>query len=148
MMPWIRNTKEALDVYNLRGSLLFTHGNPWWSCNLTSSRSTSISSTAMTGSRSKMRSIWMQLNIPCFECPDQDIEQIYYCRWYGIEYDGTLLTIMYDKTGEKYHHGRGLRVFANGNLIGHSERLSVLKGTVNELVEQNVAPQGDTESFS
>ena len=54
----------------------------------------------------------------------------------GIENDGALFTIMYDKTGEKYHHGRGLRILANGNLIGHSERLSVLKGTASELVEQ------------
>jgi predicted GH43/DUF377 family glycosyl hydrolase len=35
----------------------------------------------------------------------------------GVPYHGKSITILYDKTGERYHKGAGLRVFANGQLI-------------------------------
>ncbi|MBP1989085.1 hypothetical protein [Paenibacillus eucommiae] len=28
------------------------------------------------------RSKWMDENVPLFECPDQDIQSIYYFRWH------------------------------------------------------------------
>ena len=31
-----------------------------------------------------------------------------------VRYHGRWLTILYDKTGERYHQGKGLRVFADG----------------------------------
>ena len=37
-----------------------------------------------------------------------------------VRYHGRRLTILYDKTGERYHKGQGLRLFADGREIGHS----------------------------
>jgi len=46
----------------------------------------------------------------------------------GVPYHGRSLTILYDKTGERYGKGKGLRVFADGKLIGEAaglERIAV-----------------------
>lgn len=40
-----------------------------------------------------------------------------------VPYHGRLLTIVWDKTGEKYNAGKGLRVFADGKEIAKSNRL-------------------------
>jgi len=40
-----------------------------------------------------------------------------------IHYHGRWLTILYDKTGERYHKGVGLRVFIDGQEIGRREGL-------------------------
>ena len=40
-----------------------------------------------------------------------------------IRYHGHWLTILYDKTGERYHHGKGMRVFADGKEIASSVSL-------------------------
>jgi len=45
-----------------------------------------------------------------------------------VLYHGRLLTIVWDKTGEKYGLGRGLRVFADGREIARSERLERVQG--------------------
>ena len=41
-----------------------------------------------------------------------------------VRYHGRWLTILWDKTGERYHRGTGLRVFADGKEIAASETLS------------------------
>ena len=41
-----------------------------------------------------------------------------------IRYHGHWLTILYDKTGERYHHGKGMRVFADGKEIARSVSLA------------------------
>jgi hypothetical protein len=41
----------------------------------------------------------------------------------GLPYHGRLLTILYDKTGERYGKGRGLRLFADGVEIGARDTL-------------------------
>ena len=38
-----------------------------------------------------------------------------------VSYHGKILTILWDKTGTKYGRGKGLRVFANGREIAHSD---------------------------
>lgn len=44
----------------------------------------------------------------------------------GVSYHGHTLTILYDKTGEHYGKGSGLRLFANGKEIGARETLGRL----------------------
>jgi len=34
-----------------------------------------------------------------------------------VSYKGKIITILWDKTGKKYHRGKGLRVFADGKLL-------------------------------
>lgn len=52
--------------------------------------------------------------------PDGSLD--YFCldRLRYHEWD---LTILYDRTGERFHRGAGLRIYANGQLIGSSEKL-------------------------
>lgn len=44
----------------------------------------------------------------------------------GVPYHGRLLTIFYDKTGERYGKGAGLRLLANGEEIGARHSLGLL----------------------
>ena len=44
----------------------------------------------------------------------------------GVPYHGRSLTILYDKTGGKYDRGPGLRIFADGRLLGSSPTLGRL----------------------
>jgi hypothetical protein len=48
-----------------------------------------------------------------------------------VPYHGRLLTILWDKTGQRYNKGSGLRVFADGKEIAHSEELGKLVGQLN-----------------
>jgi predicted GH43/DUF377 family glycosyl hydrolase len=41
-----------------------------------------------------------------------------------LRYHGRWLTVLYDKTGQRYHRGQGLRVFAGGKEIGRSASLA------------------------
>ncbi len=45
----------------------------------------------------------------------------------GVRYHDFDLTILYDKTGNRYHKGRGLHVFANGNEIGSAAGLGWMR---------------------
>jgi Trehalase len=45
----------------------------------------------------------------------------------GVPYHGRTLTIFYDKTGERYEKGRGLRILADGKEIGSRETLGMLR---------------------
>ncbi|MGY5355652.1 MGH1-like glycoside hydrolase domain-containing protein [Wenyingzhuangia sp. IMCC45467] len=46
--------------------------------------------------------------------------------WFCLDnvlYHGDIITIVWDKTGEKYHKGQGLRVFRNGKEVAASSKL-------------------------
>jgi hypothetical protein len=43
-----------------------------------------------------------------------------------VSYHGKILTILWDKTGTKYGRGKGLRVFADGREIAHSDTFARL----------------------
>jgi hypothetical protein len=45
-----------------------------------------------------------------------------------IPYHGKCLTILWDKTGEKYKRGKGLSVFVNGKLAANSTTLKQIEG--------------------
>jgi hypothetical protein len=50
-------------------------------------------------------------------------------KWFCLEnvkYHGSNLSIMYDKTGSRYHFGKGLFVFVDGNLAVHSKGIKKL----------------------
>ena len=46
----------------------------------------------------------------------------------NIAYHGRTLTILWDKTGQRYDKGVGLRVLADGQEIAAAERLTRLAG--------------------
>jgi hypothetical protein len=45
-----------------------------------------------------------------------------------VPYHGRTLTILWDRTGEKYQRGAGLRVFADGVEIARSDGLTRVTG--------------------
>ena len=47
-----------------------------------------------------------------------------------VPYHGRTLTILWDKTGEHYHKGAGLRVLADGKEIAHEDELKRVMGTL------------------
>jgi hypothetical protein len=47
-----------------------------------------------------------------------------------VSYHGRTLTILWDKTGEKYGRGRGLRVFADGRQIAQTDALGRVTGSL------------------
>ena len=49
----------------------------------------------------------------------------------NVSYHGRNLTVLWDKTGNRYGRGAGLRVLADGREIAHSETLSRLTGNLN-----------------
>jgi hypothetical protein len=44
----------------------------------------------------------------------------------GLPYHGHSLTVIYDRTGERYHRGSGLTVLSDGRVIGHNDSLSTI----------------------
>ncbi len=49
--------------------------------------------------------------------------------WFCLDnvlYHGNIITILWDKTGEKYHKGKGFKIFKNGKEIAASEKLEKL----------------------
>ncbi|MBE0535621.1 MAG: hypothetical protein IH624_08115 [Phycisphaerae bacterium] len=48
----------------------------------------------------------------------------------NVPYHGRTVTILWDRTGEKYHRGPGLRIFANGQQIARAETLTRLIATL------------------
>jgi Mannosylglycerate hydrolase MGH1-like glycoside hydrolase domain/Glycosyl hydrolase family 65, C-terminal domain len=51
--------------------------------------------------------------------------------WFALDdvrYAGHVLTILWDRTGERYGRGKGLRVYADGREIGRSPRLGRVTG--------------------
>jgi hypothetical protein len=53
----------------------------------------------------------------------------------GLPYHGHLLTVTYDKTGERYHLGSGLSVFVDGKIAGHRDSLGSLTVSVPDAQE-------------
>lgn len=45
----------------------------------------------------------------------------------GVLYHGHIITVLWDKTGRKYHKGKGLSVYADGKKIAHKKSLSAIK---------------------
>jgi hypothetical protein len=43
----------------------------------------------------------------------------------SISYHGRRITVLYDRTGQRYGYGPGFKIFADGREIAHSDRLSV-----------------------
>jgi len=50
----------------------------------------------------------------------------------NVHYHGRILTILYDKTGNRYGKGKGLRVFVDGKEIAASEKLECLVGQLSK----------------
>jgi hypothetical protein len=48
----------------------------------------------------------------------------------GLPYHGHLLTILYDRTGGRYHRGTGFQVLCDGQVIAHANKLEDLRGTL------------------
>ena len=44
----------------------------------------------------------------------------------GVAYHGRTLTIVWDRTGEKFHRGAGLTLLADGKLLAHTAALTRL----------------------
>ena len=58
------------------------------------------------------------------------VEQTSSNHWFcldNVRYHGRDLTILWDRTGGKYHKGKGLRVFADGMEIGDSDSLGSIR---------------------
>jgi hypothetical protein len=55
-----------------------------------------------------------------------------YFRLDGIPYHGRRLAIIYDRTGRRYHGGRGLRVLVEGRQVAASNRLDRVTGALPE----------------
>ncbi|HEY3455926.1 MAG TPA: glycosyl hydrolase family 65 protein [Bryobacteraceae bacterium] len=47
-----------------------------------------------------------------------------------VRYHGHLVTILWDRTGMKFHRGKGLRVFSDGHEIVHADRLTRVSGSI------------------
>jgi predicted GH43/DUF377 family glycosyl hydrolase len=48
----------------------------------------------------------------------------------GVPYHGRSVTILYDKTGDRYHKGTGLRVFADGRLVAAADTIARVAGVL------------------
>jgi predicted GH43/DUF377 family glycosyl hydrolase len=59
--------------------------------------------------------------------------------WFCLDnvlYHGQIITIVWDKTGDKYNKGKGLRVFANGKEIAQSETIERVTGKLPSVKEE------------
>lgn len=54
-----------------------------------------------------------------------------------VPYHGRMVTIVWDKTGERYHHGQGLSVYVDGERVAHSAVLEKVSGTIPEKNSRN-----------
>jgi hypothetical protein len=53
--------------------------------------------------------------------------------WFCLEniyYKGANVTVLWDKNGDKYNRGKGLRVYANGKLLIQSDVITKLSTTL------------------
>ena len=48
----------------------------------------------------------------------------------GMPYHGRNLTVLWDRTGDRYHRGQGLTLLCDGKLVAHSDQLGKLKGAL------------------
>ncbi|MEI6073105.1 MAG: glycosyl hydrolase family 65 protein, partial [Verrucomicrobiae bacterium] len=49
----------------------------------------------------------------------------------GVRYHGRAITVLFDRTGQKYRKGKGLRILADGKEIAAAASLSPLRGRLN-----------------
>lgn len=59
-----------------------------------------------------------------------------------VAYHGQRLTILWDRTGARYHRGAGLQVLANGKVIARSDRLARVEGRLASNAPSNAAATG------
>lgn len=50
----------------------------------------------------------------------------------GVPYHGHMLTVIYDRTGDRYHRGAGLTVLSDGRIIGHGDSLGAISVVLSE----------------
>ncbi|WP_018629964.1 MGH1-like glycoside hydrolase domain-containing protein [Niabella aurantiaca] len=53
--------------------------------------------------------------------------------WFALDnvlYHGKIITVIWDRTGKKYHKGKGLSVWADGKLVKRSKKLRRIIGTL------------------
>jgi hypothetical protein len=53
--------------------------------------------------------------------------------WFALDrvpYHGKTVTVLWDRTGQRYNKGSGLSVFADGRLVAHSSVLERVEGTI------------------
>jgi hypothetical protein len=48
----------------------------------------------------------------------------------GVPYHGHLLTILYDRDGNRYGRGAGLQILCDGRVIAHASKLQVIRATL------------------
>src|SRR5699024_4826734 len=53
----------------------------------------------------------------------------YFCLE-NVPYHGHNITVLWDRDGKHYHHGAGLRVYQDGNLLAHTPRLHKITVTL------------------
>jgi predicted GH43/DUF377 family glycosyl hydrolase len=61
-----------------------------------------------------------------------------------IFYHGHSLTILYDKSGDRYHQGAGLRLSVDGQQTGHADRLSPLTASLGPALASADPPATET----
>jgi predicted GH43/DUF377 family glycosyl hydrolase len=66
----------------------------------------------------------------------------------GVRYHGRWLTILWDKTGERYHRGRGLRIFVDGRQVAAADGLERLVARLPPAAGENGAANGGADSTS
>jgi hypothetical protein len=49
----------------------------------------------------------------------------------NVSYHGRNLTIVWDKNGDRYHLGKGLRIFVDGKEVGHADKLTKIICQIN-----------------
>jgi hypothetical protein len=66
----------------------------------------------------------------------------------GVPYHGHLLTILYDRGGNRYHRGAGLQVYCDGRIVAHSATLQPLSALLPSDIKPQISPiyPGSTSS--
>ena len=70
----------------------------------------------------KLKSVGINIHIETSGCYPVTGKWDWFCLD-NVLYHGNIITILWDKTGEKYKKGKGFRVFKNGKEIAFSEKL-------------------------
>jgi len=69
--------------------------------------------------------------------------------WFCLDnvlYHGRIITIIWDKSGKKYHKGKGLRVFVNGKEIAQSETIDRVTGQLPPVEKEKQARTSETSA--
>ena len=75
-------------------------------------------------------SIFMQVTCPHDQLPELcEPDKILEWKWFALDnvlYHGHIISVVWDKTGTKYHKGEGLIIYADGKVIARSTQLKHL----------------------